>query len=81
MQKKKKKQNSTERRNIAPREPTTPGGIASPLQGGGTIPGASPGASVGSIGTGGGSSADESTGNARKTVRGIAQPHRDKSAG
>jgi hypothetical protein len=73
------KKSSKKLQNTAPAAPSSPGGIASPLQGGGTIPGASPGASMGSIGTGGGSSANESTGNASKTVRGIAHHHPDKS--
>jgi hypothetical protein len=47
--------------------PTSPGGIASSLQPGGTIPGGSPGAGLGSIGTGGGSTAGKASGNAAKT--------------
>jgi len=42
--------------------PRNLGGTASGLQPGGTIPGKSPGASVGSIGTGGGSTGGKATG-------------------
>ena len=41
-------------------------GLSTPLQPGGTIPGGSPANSVGSIGTGGGSTANEATGAAAK---------------
>ena len=41
-------------------------GLSTPLQPGGTIPGASPAASVGSLGTGGGSTANDATGGADK---------------
>ena len=41
-------------------------GISSNLQPGGTIPGKSPAAGVGSIGTGGGSTANAPTGAAKK---------------
>jgi hypothetical protein len=40
------------------------GGLATSLQPGGIIPGGGPGATVGSIGTGGGSNANEATGDA-----------------
>ena len=40
------------------------GGLATGLQPGGIIPGGGPGATVGSIGTGGGSNANEATGDA-----------------
>ena len=43
-------------------------GLASGLQRGGTMPGKAPGASVGSIGTGGGSTANRSTGAVKKGV-------------
>jgi len=43
-------------------------GLASPLQPGGTTPGASPATSVGSMGTGGGSTGRRATGNAKKTA-------------
>lgn len=45
-----------------------PGGLATGLQSGGTIPGKSPGATVGSIGTGGGSTAGAPTGTAKRGV-------------
>lgn len=41
-------------------------GLSSGLQRGGTIPGKSPGASAGSLGTGGGSTANRSTGAVKK---------------
>ena len=41
---------------------TSPPGLASGLQSGGTVPGGGPGNSEGSIGTGGGSNADRDTG-------------------
>jgi hypothetical protein len=44
-------------------------GSATPLQPGGTKPGGTPGTSVGSIGTGGGSTAGKPTGNAAKPKR------------
>ena len=47
----------------------TEGGIASGLQPGGTTPSASPGAGVGSLGTGGGSTAGRSSWNVRKMAR------------
>jgi len=47
----------------------TEGGIASGLQPGGTTPSASPGAGVGSLGTGGGSTAGRSSRNVRKMAR------------
>lgn len=42
------------------------GGLSTPLQSGGIEPGSGPGASVGSIGTGGGSTANRSTGAAKR---------------
>ncbi len=44
-------------------------GRASSLQPGGTIPGAQPGAGMGSLGTGGGSTAGRATGNRRRAKR------------
>lgn len=43
----------------------TPSGIATSLQPGGTVPGKSPAASVGSIGTGGGQTANAPSGAAK----------------
>ena len=43
--------------------PPTGNGLSSGLQRGGTLPGGGPGASVGSIGTGGGSTGGAGTGN------------------
>jgi len=43
-------------------------GLATSLQPGGTIPGDSPANSVGSLGTGGGSTANQATGDAAKTA-------------
>jgi hypothetical protein len=42
------------------------GGLASGLQRGGVTPGGGPGATVGSIGTGGGSDADQPTGDSAR---------------
>jgi hypothetical protein len=41
-------------------------GLGSGLQPGGTLPGGGPGAGMGSIGTGGGSTANQSTGDAQR---------------
>lgn len=49
-----------------PADSTTSSGLGNSLQPGGTIPGNLPGLSEGSIGTGGGSTADASTGTARR---------------
>jgi hypothetical protein len=50
----------------APKKPAGGSGLSSGLQPGGTAPNNKPGATVGSIGTGGGSTAGRSTGNARE---------------
>jgi hypothetical protein len=42
------------------------GGLASGLQSGGVKPGGGPGATIGSIGTGGGSNADQPTGDSAR---------------
>jgi hypothetical protein len=42
--------------------PNAPSGLSTPLQPSGTAPGGGPGASVGSIGTGGGQTMDEDSG-------------------
>lgn len=52
--------------NEAPAKPPTGNGLSSGLQPGGTLPGGGPGTSVGSIGTGGGSTAGAATGNASR---------------
>lgn len=44
------------------------GGLATGLQPGGVIPGGGPGATVGSIGTGGGSNADRATGDSNENT-------------
>ena len=47
--------------------PHAPGGLSTSLQPGGTVPGGGPGASVGSIGTGGGPTAGASSGSAKRS--------------
>jgi len=42
------------------------GGLANGLQRGGVVPGGGPGATIGSIGTGGGSNADQPTGDSAR---------------
>ena len=53
---------------LAAEEPSGAGGLATDLQPGGIIPGGGPGASVGSIGTGGGSNANDATGDADENM-------------
>jgi hypothetical protein len=48
------------------KHPGKAGGLASGLQRGGVVPGGGPGATVGSIGTGGGSNADQPTGDSAR---------------
>jgi hypothetical protein len=48
---------------------TAAGDVATPLQPGGTLPGGGPGASLGSIGTGGGNTAGGSTGSQKRSGR------------
>jgi hypothetical protein len=49
----------------APKGPA--GGLSTGLQPGGTVPGKSPAAGVGSIGTGGGSTANKETGTVKRS--------------
>ena len=49
--------------------PMAPAGLSTGLQPGGTTPGGGPGASVGSIGTGGGQNRDEPTGSLKRDGR------------
>jgi hypothetical protein len=49
--------------------PRTPSGLGSSLQPGGTLPGGGPAASVGSVGTGGGQTADNDTGSLKRGGR------------
>jgi hypothetical protein len=61
-------QHSDKRSDSAP-EPhhlAKAGGLASGLQSGGVKPGGGPGATIGSIGTGGGSNADQPTGDSAR---------------
>ena len=63
----------TNERKDKPREPKRDGkigGLANGLQSGGVKPGGGPGATVGSIGTGGGSNANQPTGDsARNNIK------------
>ena len=61
---------------IKPTTPKAPSGLSTGLQPGGTAPAKSPAAGIGSIGTGGGSTADRESGTVKRSGAEPADKHK-----